>query len=206
MKIANVAAQVTVFLFAATAHAEPNAVVLSPVEGISLSVPSGFNACDEASDKAIEGPPVTASRRADACDRLKANYPGLVLGAFDKWAKFLVTRMDAVPVPAEAIASFDDKALAELSDTIKKEQQAQFAKTGGTVEKLVVSVAKLDDQIALVTTATMHAPGNPLAVMREDWAVPYKDHTYTISFVWPAMFEKTVKPRFDAIKASVKFD
>ena len=158
MRIANAVAIAAISTLPTAVHAESGAVALSPVEGISFSVPKGFNACDEASDKAIGGPPVAARRKAGACNGLKANYPGLALGAFDQWSTFLVTRIDTVPVPAEAIAAFDDKALAELSDALKKEQQAELAKTGGAVEKLVISVGMLDDQIALVTTATMRAP------------------------------------------------
>jgi hypothetical protein len=182
--------------------------VLTPLPDLSITVPKGWKACDDASEATLGNADDPLKLKPQICDPHKGNADfkfGAFSPALGKTVSVLVYRSATAPITAEVINGLTDDVIAQIKDQLKKETAENIAKMGSKLDDYAVRKDTLSGQPALVSTVLQTPKMGAIAqVYTETWEIPFGGGYYRISFVWPKIIEASVKPELDTVRASIK--
>ena len=202
-------AGLALILCTAAAYAD-DIVAVTPWPGVTMGVPAGWKACDEATDKLLGSADDPLAIKNVLCPLVAANAEikfGVLNPKVGFTASVLFLFLEQSPLTPEALDALDDKMLGAVRDEVQKDWEARITKAGGKLDSIAVRRDKISGFSALVSTIVQTpASGAMGQSVTETWEIPAGGHLYQFNLTWSKLLESNAKPAIDAMKPTIKIE
>jgi hypothetical protein len=181
---------------------------LTPVDGVSLTLPKGWIACDDASNAKLGDAGTPSSIVPKICSGPRSGG-AIAFGAFDPAPSGLVAvftgREANDPAGNQLISQISERNLASLREKTCPLLEKPIVAAGASIVSCSLDRAPLARHAALVYRIVFAAVAGSAAQSEvEDWAVQTDDGIVDFNLTWSLAAGERVKPVLDAIRASLE--
>jgi len=183
-------------------------VTVRPVTGMTVQLPKGWAACDDANNALLGRAADKLSLTAKVCAGPKSGGP-LTFGAFDP-RPFHTVSIYAGREPEQLITEAQIAHLSAVQlKAIATERCPLIAKpiidSGAAIDSCTLKREMLGGHIALVSRVVYTPQMGAIAQGEaEGWVVATDEGVFDFDLTWPVVVQGTVKPVLDAIRASLE--
>jgi hypothetical protein len=183
-------------------------IPLNPAPGISLSIPHGWEACDDATNVSLGDDPDWLGARQKSCARVGTN-PEIKLSAFNPQplqnVSVGVTYSTDKDLTESEIAGFSADRLTDMTPRVCQSVTQPLKNDLSPVDSCVLSVEQIGGHTALLVTvvAAFSYDSDTERSRAHIYFVPYEEGYASIEFIVPIIGEAVSQPLVDAIMKTV---
>jgi hypothetical protein len=184
----------------------PAVVVLAPVDGVAISIPTGWIACDDASNQKLGQAADPQAMKEGMCGVLKTGT-AMSFGTYDPRPSLTMAVFAGVernnPLTAEMLTGLTPAVLAAMQAATCPDVTKPFTAENAKIDSCVLAIGTLAGHTGLFYTILFTPMAGP-QMQAELWAVPYGKGVLDFNIDWIKLAEPTLKPELDALKASMQ--
>jgi hypothetical protein len=189
---------------AATQAPAPNSVTVSPAPGVSLAVPMGWIACDDATNKLLGQADDPNGLKSIVCGNDPGQYAWRVFNpAPFRTISLMIVYSKEQDITPEGLAAITPEIMANLQSDVCKSVTAPMT-AGSDIESCKAEIGQFAGHAAFVTTVvgTPHG-GTKLAQFEAViYEFPYSQGYLQVQFNTATLLKSATSPMIDALKAS----
>jgi hypothetical protein len=182
----------------------PNTVTLSPAAGVSLALPKGWIACDDATNKLLGQADDPNGLKSIVC----ANSPvQFALRVFDpvpfRTISLMIVYSKKQDITPEGIAAITPEIMANIQTDVCKGVTAPMT-AGSDIESCKAEIGQFAGHAAFVTTVVGTPHGGTRLAQFEVviYEFPYSQGYLQVQFNTATLLKSATSPMIDALKAS----
>ena len=184
------------------------AVVLTPLDGVSITVPKQWIACDDPNNARLAPATDALSLAAKICAGPRS-ADTMTFGAFDPESARTVAiyagREPESPITEGVILRMPDSNFAAMAADVCPLIEKPLAAAHATVDSCVLNRKAISGHSALVFSVVYTPPEGPTAQGElEAWVIPSAHGIVDFDVMWPLIAKDKVTPMLEAVRNSLQ--
>jgi len=184
------------------------AVVLTPLDGVSVSIPKQWIACDDPNNSKLSPAADTLSLAPKICTGPRSGGT-MTFGAFDpeplRTVAIYAGREPESPITEGMILRTPHSNFAALAANVCPFIEKPLVDAHATVKSCVLNRKAISGHSALVFNIVYTPPEGPVAQGElESWVIPSTHGIVDFNVVWPLIAKDKVTPMLEAVRNSLQ--